>query len=77
MVAGIDFGSFFSPLHDKDVEGAKFKIGDEVKIKSDSHIPRMRGIITGVNCMDEDLYEYSLEGFVYLYYENELEKINV
>ena len=71
----INFGELFEPLHNKDVEGAKFKIGDEVKIKSDVPIPKMRGTITGVNWMDENLYEYSLKGFTFLYYEDQLEKI--
>ena len=71
----INFGDLFAPLHNKDVEGAKFKISDEVKIKFDTHVPRLRGIITGVNCVDENVYEYSLKGFTFLYYENELEEI--
>jgi len=65
----LDFATLFSSIHNKNLFGARFKIGDRVYIKSENST----GEITGVNCIDVNEYEYSLKSFTYLYYEDELE----
>jgi len=59
----------FVKLHNKNILGAKFSIGDKVDVKDTGLIAE----ITGINCIDVNEYEYSLKGFTYLYYEDELE----
>jgi len=65
----LDFATLFSSIHNKNLFGARFKIGDRVYIKSENST----GEITGVNCIDVNEYEYSVRGYPYLYYEDELE----
>jgi hypothetical protein len=75
---------YFEMEHNENVPDAKFKIGEEVVYNS--LLENFKGfwgkkfIITGVSWQDNDKYgnkifEYSLSGFPYLVYENELEKI--
>ena len=65
----LDFAKPFSEMHNENVDGAKFKIGDRVKVKASG----FSSIINGVNCIDVNEYEYSIRGYPYLYYEDELE----
>lgn len=66
---GTRIATYFSAYHSKDVNGAKFKIGEIVKFKGETYE------VTGVNCLEENVYEYSLAELPFLYYEEELEKI--
>ena len=65
----LDFATLFSSIHNKNLFGARFKIGDRVYAEKDG----ATGEITGVNCIDVNEYEYSVRGYPYLYYEDELE----
>lgn len=59
----------FTYLHDEDLPGAAFKIGQSVRVLKNGHV----GKVTGVNGSDD--FEYSVEGYDFLVWENELEAI--
>jgi hypothetical protein len=60
----------FVPLHNKNIMGAKFEIGEKIKIKIDSSTAE----ITAINRISRKNFEYALKGHPFLYYEDELEK---
>lgn len=66
------FISSFTQLHNKDVSGAKFKIGQLVSF----HHPEY-GIGTGevlaVNRVDENSVEYAVTGIDFLLWEDEID----
>jgi len=72
---------YMEEFYSVDYPEAKFKIGREAIYNSISpSIPEMNGkkfIVTGVNRADDEndkpVFEYSLQGFPYLVWENELE----
>ena len=75
---------YFSEMHSDNLSVAKYKIGEEVIYNPlETNFPGVRGqklVVTGVSWADSDdkgrpVFEYSLGGFPYLVWENELEKI--
>lgn len=70
MMIGMDYLQDFKRYHRKDIDGAKFKIGENVKFKNQIHK------VIAVNCVDEDVYEYALENEYWLVWEEELERIS-
>jgi len=73
----------FAELHNENVEGAKFKIGEKVNVRVDylqiSPV-NLIGIITGVNLTDDDdsranIYEYSIDNWGFLFWEEQLKRV--
>lgn len=57
----------------QDIPGAKFKIGDEVRVVNS---PSSVGIIIAINCVEEGVFEYETDSHLFLFWEDELELIN-
>lgn len=56
----------FIEIHNKDIKGARFKIGDKVLYKENIHE------ILAVNICDKDSIEYAISNHYYLVWEEEL-----
>jgi hypothetical protein len=78
------FVDVYAEMHNKDIDVAKFKIGEQViycPIQSTfPHLVGQKFIITGMALEDYDasgkpIIEYSMSGFPFLVWENELEKV--
>jgi len=75
---------YFTEFHKDNLSVAKYRIGEEVVYNPlETPFPAFRGkkfIVTGLSWADMDnkgrpIIEYSLNGFPYLVWEDELEKI--
>jgi hypothetical protein len=69
----------FHELYNKDINGAKFKIGERVVLhpfENSSLTPSKGNIFTIVSVcqIDKNVFEYGLEGFYALVWEEELER---
>lgn len=71
------------PFDEENVEGAKFRVGDCVRIVIKENEKRRdflmaenkKYVIIGVNEVDEESIEYRLRGFPWLLWEEELEAV--
>jgi len=76
-----DFGfcisEYFPIDHNENISDAKFKIGQVVRYRGHVHKRRFGNSFTiiGVNQLSENEFEYSLKGFPYLVFQEELEEL--
>lgn len=76
----MDFIKHFNALYNKNIKGARFKIGDKVTYHHILTLGEERwdkegtGIITGVNKGDENTFEYSCSGINCLLWQSEIYK---
>ena len=81
MEEDFELSELFSLLHEKNIKGSKFKLGDKIKIRSEARDKKSwlfdkngEYEITGINYIDEDCgFEYSVKNIPYLLWEDEIQ----